>query len=93
MKILLIEDEKLLCDTLKDLLTAKGFQVEAVYDGETGAEYALLGIYDQKAQSQVHSGHHVHRHADAAGGIWLCAAQYIFFPGTGVFDRHAGICP
>lgn len=43
MKILLIEDEKLLCDTLKDLLTAKGFQVEAVYDGETGAEYALLG--------------------------------------------------
>ena len=46
MKILLIEDEKLLADTLKDLLTAKGFQVEAVYDGETGAEYALLGIYD-----------------------------------------------
>ena len=46
MKILLIEDEKLLADTLTDLLTAKGFQVEAVYDGETGAEYALLGIYD-----------------------------------------------
>ena len=46
MKILLIEDEKLLADTLKDLLTAKGFQVEAMYDGETGAEYALLGIYD-----------------------------------------------
>ena len=46
MKILLIEDEKLLADTLQDLLTAKGFQVEAVYDGETGAEYALLGIYD-----------------------------------------------
>ena len=46
MKILLIEDEKLLAQTLKDLLTAKGFQVEVVYDGETGAEYALLGIYD-----------------------------------------------
>jgi len=46
MKILLIEDEKLLADTLTDLLTAKGFQVEAVYDGEAGAEYALLGIYD-----------------------------------------------
>lgn len=46
MKILLIEDEKLLADTLKDLLTAKGFQVEAVYDGETGKEFALLGIYD-----------------------------------------------
>lgn len=46
MKILLIEDEKLLADSLKTLLTAKSFQVEAVYDGETGAEYAELGIYD-----------------------------------------------
>ena len=46
MKILLIEDERLLADSLVDLLSAKGFQVEAVYDGETGAEYAELGIYD-----------------------------------------------
>lgn len=46
MKILLIEDERLLADTLQDLLTAKGFHVEAVYDGESGADYALLGIYD-----------------------------------------------
>ena len=46
MKILLIEDEKLLADSLKTLLTAKGFQVEVVYDGDTGAEYAELGIYD-----------------------------------------------
>ena len=46
MKTLLIEDEKLLADTLTDLLSAKGFRVEAVCDGETGAEYALLGIYD-----------------------------------------------
>ena len=46
MKILLIEDEKLLSDSLTTLLTGKGFQVEAVYDGETGAEYAELGIYD-----------------------------------------------
>ena len=46
MKILLIEDEVLLANSLKTMLTAKGFQVEAVYDGETGADYALLGIYD-----------------------------------------------
>ncbi len=46
MKILLIEDEKLLADSLTALLTSKGFQVEAVQDGETGAEYAELGIYD-----------------------------------------------
>jgi len=46
MKILIIEDEKLLADSLKTLLTSKGFQVEAVYDGQAGADYALLGIYD-----------------------------------------------
>ena len=46
MKILLIEDEKMLADSLRDYLCAKGFQVEVVYDGEQGYEYALLGIYD-----------------------------------------------
>ena len=46
MKILIIEDEKLLADSLKAMLEHKGFEVEAVYDGETGAEYAELGIYD-----------------------------------------------
>ncbi len=46
MKILIIEDEKLLADSLKRMLEGKGFEVEAVYDGETGAEYAELGIYD-----------------------------------------------
>ena len=46
MKILVIEDEKLLAESIKTLLTAKGFEVEAVYDGVTGAEYAELGIYD-----------------------------------------------
>ena len=46
MKILVIEDEKLLADSIKEMLQRKGFQVEAVYDGETGKEYAELGIYD-----------------------------------------------
>ena len=46
MKILIIEDERLLADSLKAMLENKGFEVEAVYDGETGAEYALLGVYD-----------------------------------------------
>ena len=44
--ILIIEDEKLLADSLKVLLEDKGFTVDAVYDGETGAAYAELGIYD-----------------------------------------------
>ncbi len=46
MKILIIEDEKVLADSMKTLLEGKGFEVEAVYDGETGMEYAELGIYD-----------------------------------------------
>ena len=46
MKILIIEDEKLLADPLKAMLEKKGFTVEAVYDGETGADYAVTGIYD-----------------------------------------------
>lgn len=46
MKILIIEDERALADSLKTLLIGKGFEVEVAYDGETGAEYAMLGIYD-----------------------------------------------
>ena len=46
MKILVIEDEKLLADSIKEMLGRKGFEVECVYDGETGKEYAELGIYD-----------------------------------------------
>ena len=46
MKILVIEDEKLLADSLKTLLESKGFTVEVAYDGETGEQYAELGIYD-----------------------------------------------
>ena len=46
MKILIIEDERLLADSIQKLLESKGFTVEAVYDGETGRQYAELGIYD-----------------------------------------------
>ena len=46
MKILVIEDEKTLADSLRSLLENKGFEVEVTYDGETGAEYAMLGVYD-----------------------------------------------
>ena len=46
MKVLIIEDERLLADSIQAVLEQKGFQVEAVYDGETGLEYATLGMYD-----------------------------------------------
>lgn len=46
MKILIVEDEKRLADSLRTLLEGKGFTVETVYDGETGSAYAELGVYD-----------------------------------------------
>ena len=35
MKVLIIEDEKLLADSIQSVLERKGFEVECVYDGET----------------------------------------------------------
>lgn len=46
MKILIIEDEALLADSLRTLLGRAGFEVEVVSDCDSGAEYALTGIYD-----------------------------------------------
>ena len=40
LKILIVEDEQLLADSLGELLQSKGFEVEIVYDGESGAQYA-----------------------------------------------------
>ena len=42
MKILLIENEKWLAQSMQEFLSAKGFRVETVCDGETGAEYAVF---------------------------------------------------
>ncbi len=46
MKILVVEDEVLLANSIKALLENKGFDVECVYDGEDGALYAETGVYD-----------------------------------------------
>ena len=41
--ILVIDDDVDLCELLTDYLTPEGFQVEAVHDGERGADRALSG--------------------------------------------------
>lgn len=45
MKVLIIEDEKLLADSIQSVLERKGFEVECVYDGETrdGLEWNRTG--------------------------------------------------
>lgn len=46
MKILIIEDETLLAESLKELMLQKGYEADTACDGITGEEYAELGIYD-----------------------------------------------
>lgn len=46
MRLLLVEDEKRLSDALVYILKKNKFSVDAAYDGETGEDMALTGIYD-----------------------------------------------
>lgn len=46
VRILVVEDEKLLADAVAAFLKSKGFGVDTVYDGEAGEAYARLGVYD-----------------------------------------------
>ncbi len=46
MRILIVEDEKRLAQTLGDLLEAHNYTADLSYDGESGLDNALTGIYD-----------------------------------------------
>jgi DNA-binding response OmpR family regulator len=46
MKLLLIEDEQNLSDALVHIFKKEKYSVDAVYDGESGLELGLSGIYD-----------------------------------------------
>lgn len=46
MRILVVEDEKRLADTLADILTEQGYTADVAHDGESGLDNALSGIYD-----------------------------------------------
>ena len=46
MKILIVEDDRPLSDSLRALLEDRGYEVDAAFDGEAGVQYALLGVYD-----------------------------------------------
>ncbi|HIT36816.1 MAG TPA: response regulator transcription factor [Candidatus Faecousia intestinavium] len=91
MKVLIIEDEKLLADSLKALLESKGFEVEAVYDGESGAEYAELGIYDLLILDVMMpgmDGYQVARHVRAK----RCATPILMLTAkSGLEDRIEGL--
>ena len=46
MKILVIEDEVLLAESVAAMLRSRGYDVELAFDGDTGLQFAKLGIYD-----------------------------------------------
>lgn len=45
-KILLIDDDRALCELLGEYLESEGFSVESVYDGQSGAARAQSGEWD-----------------------------------------------
>ena len=46
MRILIIEDEKQLSEAIAQLLSQHNYGVDVTYDGESGLDYALTGLYD-----------------------------------------------
>lgn len=46
MRILIIEDDEQLCETLKLQLEHEGFQTDCVHNGADALYYALLSVYD-----------------------------------------------
>ncbi|QDR79753.1 response regulator transcription factor [Sporomusa termitida] len=46
MKLLLVEDESRLVDSLSHLLKRNGYVVDAALDGQTGIDMACTGVYD-----------------------------------------------
>lgn len=46
MRVLVVEDEIRLADTLRDLLELDGYTVDVCHDGEAGLDNALSAIYD-----------------------------------------------
>ena len=45
-RILIIDDDTELCDLLNEYLTPEGFQVDAIHDGQSGADQACMQDYD-----------------------------------------------
>lgn len=46
MRLLVVEDEHRLADTLADILQSQKYLVDVCYDGESGLDNAMSGIYD-----------------------------------------------
>ena len=91
MKILVVEDEKRLADAIKTMLESKGFSVEAAYDGQTGADYALLGIYDLLILDVMMPGMNGYQVAKAVRSKRCNSAILMLTAKSAVEDRIEGL--
>ena len=46
MRLLIVEDEKELCDTIAKTLYQAGYEVDTCYDGDAALDYILAENYD-----------------------------------------------
>ena len=91
MKILIIEDDILLAESMKTLLTGKGFQVEVACDGESGRDFAELGIYDLLILDVMTSGLDGHGLASQVRAKHLGTPIVMLTSNQDVEDRIAGL--
>ena len=91
MKILIIEEDASLADSLKDQLINKGFHVEVAYDGESGRDYAELGIYDLLIMNAMMPGLNCYELVSQVRSKHLGTPILMFGANATVEDRIAGL--
>ena len=91
MKILIIEDEAVLAQSIKTLLTSKGFHVEIAQDGESARDYAELGIYDLLILDMMMPGLNGYALAGQVRAKLLGTPILMLNSGSDVEDRIAGL--
>ena len=91
MRVLIVEDERLLADSIAELLREKGFETDVAYEGETGLEYARLGVYDLLILDVMMPGMDGYQPARRVRGQHLNTPILMLTAKSGLEDRITGL--
>lgn len=91
MKILIVEDERLLAGSIEELLRNQGFEAEAGHDGETGLSYARTGVYDLVILDVMMPGKNGYEVAKALRSSHLGTPILMLTARSGLEDRITGL--
>lgn len=91
MKILIVEDERLLAGSIEELLRNQGFEAEAVHDGETGLSYARTGVYDLVILDVMMPGKNGYEVAKALRSSHMGTPILMLTARSGLEDRITGL--